>query len=341
MAGSAITASAAPKTRPWSSGAVRRCISVSNPTAKYALPTPAMIAPGMTVGSTATATRANPIANAPSPAAARPVSPRRRIAAPAVRPPAIAPTPWIVARMPRNAGGRCSPWSTTSKKATSVRPTMIMTMQTTVTIRRSSGVAQMCRTPAVSSSTNDVRSCVGTRSGERTSQSRHADARKVAASNAATAGPPQSAKSPAPTNGAAIRTPWPADARTPFASPRRSSGSIETSNPARAAYVTTLDTPYRRATAKMIQTSSRPPTRTSDITAAALSRSFTIMTRRRGNRSISIPKSGETSAGTPIARNTEPARALDPVRDFTQIASTIIRAKSPNCVRVCPIASRR
>ena len=67
--------------------------------------------------------------------------------------------------------------------------------------------------------------------------------------------------------------------------------------------------------------SSGPSTPRSASTAAAASRSVTIITWRRGNRSTITPSAGPNSAGSANGRIVRPAAAFDPVSSFAQIPS--------------------
>lgn len=74
------------------------------------------------------------------------------------------------------------------------------------------------------------------------------------------------------------------------------------------------------------------------MTAAAVHRLTSTMNRWRGTRSTNRPASGPNSEGRYMHAIARPARALLPVRDFTQMPATRLSAVSP--IRDSPSPAR-
>ena len=129
----------------------------------------------------------------------------------------------------------------------------------------------------------------------------------VAASIRATSQPPVQAKIAAPRSGPKRRNASLVVCRLALASTRCSSATISLSSPLRAAGSTTNDTPYKKATAQISQTSPASRTSTSGSTMTA---DATLPQTRKGlrrTRSSQTPINGANRAGTIMKKKVRPA----------------------------------
>jgi hypothetical protein len=167
-----------------------------------------------------------------------------------------------------------------------------------------------------------------------------AAARKLAASMTATSHPPVQANRAAPTSGPKSRKASLVVCREELASTSRSSGISSLSRPFSAAGRTTKDTPYRKATSQISQTSPASRTSTSGSTTNADATLPHTSSGLRRMRSIHTPRSGANSAGMTMKKNVRPAWALEPVSVFTHMLRTSSMIESPNIDAVSPAYSR-
>src|SRR5437763_1188919 len=83
-------------------------------------------------------------------------------------------------------------------------------------------------------------------------------------------------------------------------------------------------------------------TTASDAYAAALTRSATIITRWRGNRSATTPPKRITTTSGPVyAARTSPSSRADPVSSVRYRGIATSTRRSPTVLTDCPIHSRR